>query len=186
MEKKITKPDTALYPVPAVMVSCGTLEGAKNIITLAWVGTVNSDPPMVGIGVRPNRYSHAMIKDGGDFVVNLPSREQARATDYCGVASGRDVDKFAAMGLTPVAATHVKSPLIGECPVNIECRVRQVVSLGSHDLFLGEILAVHTAGEVLDAAGRIDAAKADPVVYIDGRYWSVGEFIGNHGFSLQR
>lgn len=170
MKKQLT-PQTLLYPAPVVLVSCGGLAGPKNIVTLAWAGVVNSTPPMVGIGVRPSRYSHELISQTGEFVVNIPRADQLKAVEVCGSTSGRTSDKFAATGLTAVPAQKVKAPLIAECPVNLECRVQQVVKLPSHDLFLAEIVAVHADETVLDAGGRIDPAKARPLAYCNGQYW---------------
>lgn len=180
IEKSSQAPGTALSPVPAVMVSCADGEGKGNIITLAWVGTVCSDPPMVGISIRPSRYSHALIREAGEFVINLPSRKELEAMDYCGVASGRDVDKFAATGLTATPAEVVKAPLIAECPVNIECRVQQIITLGSHDLFLAEILRVHRPKE------EKPETLTDGVAYGNGRYLSLDQPIGTYGFAKER
>lgn len=177
---KVTKPgSTALYPVPAVLVSCGVEK--PNIITLAWVGTLCSDPPSVGIGVRPERFSHGLIVEAGEFVVNLPRADQVDAVDYCGQVSGAQVDKWAACGLTPVPASKVRVPLIAECPAALECRVTQQVTLGSHDLFVGEVLAVQLDAGVLDERGRLDYEKAQPLAYIGGYYWRLGELSGRFG-----
>jgi flavin reductase (DIM6/NTAB) family NADH-FMN oxidoreductase RutF len=185
MAKVTRRPGTVLYPVPAVMVSCGIGEQA-NIITLAWVGTLCSEPPLVGIGVRPSRHSHGLIQEVGEFVVNLPNVEQARWVDHCGMVSGRDEDKWAACGFTPAPATEVEVPLIAECPVNIECRVQQTLSLGSHDLFVGQVVAVHMDEDVLDERGRLDLAKARPFAYLGGEYRQVTELLGTFGFSRRR
>jgi flavin reductase (DIM6/NTAB) family NADH-FMN oxidoreductase RutF len=185
MAKVTRKPTTVLYPVPAVLVSCGTDQRA-NIITLAWVGTLCSEPPLVGIGIRPGRYSHGLIKRVGEFVVNLPDATQTRWVDYCGMVSGRDVDKWAACGFTPAPASEVQVPVIAECPVNIECRVRQILSLGSHDLFIGEVAAVQVDEAMLDGRGRLDFAKAKPFAYVNGEYWQVGERLGTYGYSKKR
>jgi flavin reductase (DIM6/NTAB) family NADH-FMN oxidoreductase RutF len=171
VSKKMITPQTLLYPVPVVMVSSGT-ETSRNIITVAWAGVVCSDPPMVGIGIRPSRYSHELISQQGEFVVNIPLASQLDAVKVCGGATGRGRDKFRDAGLHAAAASIVKAPLISECPVNLECQVRQVVKLGSHDLFLAEIVAIHASEEVLDAYGRIDPAKAKPLGYISGEYWT--------------
>lgn len=171
MAKKVLPPQTLLYPVPVALVSCGELGGKKNIITLAWVGVVNSEPPMVGIGVRPSRYSHELISKTREFVVNLPRADQVKAVEVCGSTSGCTSDKFAATGLTAVPGAKVRAPLIAECPVNLECRVQQIVNLPTHDLFLAEIVAVHVAEEVLDGHGRIDPDKARPLAYCNGQYW---------------
>ncbi len=185
MAKVTKKPTTVLYPVPAVLVSCGTGQRA-NIITLAWVGTLCSEPPLVGIGVRPNRYSHGLIKDVGEFVINLPDAKQARWVDYCGMVSGRDEDKWAACGFTPAPAAEVQVPLIAECPVNVECRLQQTLSLGSHDLFIGEIVTVQMDEAVLDERGRLDVAKARPFAFLNGEYRQVGELLGTFGYSKKR
>jgi len=182
MAKVLERPTTVLYPLPAVLVSCGRGRRA-NIITLAWVGTFCSEPPLVGIGVRPARYSHGLIKESGEFVVNLPDARQARWVDYCGMVSGRDEDKWAACGFTPAAAVEVHTPVIDECPVNIECRVQQVLSLGSHDLFIGEVVAVQIDEAVLDERGRLDFVKARPFAYLGGEYRQVGERLGMFGYS---
>ena len=185
MVKVTKKPATVLYPVPVVLVSCGTGQRA-NIITLAWVGTLCSEPPLVGVGVRPSRHSHGLIKEVGEFVVNLPNVEQARWVDYCGIVSGREEDKWAACGFTQAPATEVQVPVIAECPVNIECRVQQVLSLGSHDLFIGQVVAVQMDESVLDERGRLDLAKARPFAFLNGQYWGMGELLGSFGYSRKR
>ncbi len=182
MTKVTKKPTTVLYPVPAVLVSCGTGQQA-NIITLAWVGTLCSEPPLVGIGVRASRYSHGLIKEVGEFVINLPNARQVRWVDHCGMVSGRDEDKWATCGFTPAPAAEVQVPLIAECPVNVECRLRQTLSLGSHDLFIGEIVAVQMDEAVLDERGRLDVAKARPFAFLNGEYRQVGELLGTFGYS---
>ena len=180
------KPSTSLYPQPAVMVSCGDFDGRKNIITLAWVGVACSEPPMVSIGVRPQRYSYELIKANGEFVVNLSGPGLIRETDFCGNTSGRTVDKFKTLGLTPLRGAVVKAPVIAECLVNLECRVRQVVQLGSHDLFVGEVVNVIADERALDERGRIDLAKVNPLAYGAGDYWSLGQKIGVFGFTKSR
>jgi flavin reductase (DIM6/NTAB) family NADH-FMN oxidoreductase RutF len=177
---KVIKPaTTALFPVPAVMVTCG-LE-RPNIITLAWVGTVCSDPPAVGIGVRPERFSHGLLVAGGEFVVNLPRVDQLPALDYCGQVSGRSVDKWTACGLTPAPASKVRVPLIAECPIALECRVVQRVPLGSHDLFIGQVLAIQASEEVLDEQGRLDYERAQMLTYMGGHYYDLGKRLGRYG-----
>jgi len=177
---KVIKPgSTVLYPVPAVLVSCGIEQ--PNIITLAWAGTVCSDPPAVGIGVRPERFSHHLIEEAGEFVVNLPRADQVHIVDHCGQVSGRDVDKWAACGLTPAQARKTRTPLIAECPVALECRVAHRLTLGTHDLFIGEILAVQVDEAVLTAQGKIDHQKAQPLAYGGGYYWRVSELLGRFG-----
>ncbi len=182
MTKVTKKPGTVLYPAPAVLVSCGTGQQA-NIITLAWVGTLCSEPPLVGVGVRPSRHSHGLIAEVGEFVVNLPRKEQVRWVDYCGTVSGRDEDKWAACGFTPAPAAEVQVPVIAECPVNIECRVRQILTLGSHDLFVGEVVAVQMDEAVLDGRGRLDFSRARPFAFLGGEYWEIGERLGAFGYS---
>jgi flavin reductase (DIM6/NTAB) family NADH-FMN oxidoreductase RutF len=177
---KVIKPgSTTLYPVPAVLVSCGWEQ--PNIITLAWVGTLCSEPPSVGIGVRPERYSHALIAETGEFVVNLPRADQVNVVDYCGQVSGRDVDKWTACSLTPTPASKIRTPLIAECPVALECRVSQQLTLGVHDLFVGEVLAVQVDKEALTEHGRLDYERLQPLAYVGGHYWRLGELLGRYG-----
>jgi flavin reductase (DIM6/NTAB) family NADH-FMN oxidoreductase RutF len=179
------KPYTALFSCPVVLATCVDSEGKPNIITLAWAGTVCSEPPMVGLGIRPSRHSHKLIEDSKEFVVNIPPAKILKETDYCGVTSGRDVDKFSETNLTAEQADKVKAPLIRECPVNLECRLNSVVPLGAHDLFIGEIVQVHVDQEVLDEKGHIDFKKADPFVYNVGEYWNLNKKIGTYGYSKQ-
>lgn len=186
MGKQIWKAGNMLYPLPVVMVSVADTQGRHNIITVAWAGTICTAPPMVSISVRPERYSYQMLQESGEFVINLTTRELAYATDYCGVKSGREVDKFAALNLTAQAAEHVKAPLIGESPVNIECRVVQVQALGSHHMFLSEVLAVHADEQYMDETGRFELAKADPIVYSHGTYYNLKEPIGTFGYSVKK
>ncbi len=184
MAKIQLRPHTLLCPVPAVMVSCGTADGRQNIITIAWAGTVCSDPPMLSIAVRPLRYSYQMIADTGEFVVNIPSSKLLKALDYCGVVSGRDVDKFAQCGLTAAPASQLHyAPLIAECPLNLECEVEQELMLGSHALFLARIVAVQADESVLDAKHLIDHQLAQPVAYAGSNYYELGTLLGRHGFS---
>jgi len=178
------KPGTLLAPVPAVMVSCALPGIRPNIITLAWVGTVNSEPPMCAISVRKERCSHDIIRDSGEFVINLVGEDQLRATDYCGVKSGRDVDKFAACGLTPVAIEGFTAPAVGECPLYLACRVQSVQELGSHDLFLGTIEKVGVRQDMLDDTGRIDFGKMRLTAYNHGVYYALGGTLGFFGFSV--
>jgi flavin reductase (DIM6/NTAB) family NADH-FMN oxidoreductase RutF len=185
MAKVSLKPGTYLYPIPAVMVTCGPLD-KPNIITLAWVGTVCSDPPMIGISIRPSRYSHGLVKQYREFAVNLPNAELVHATDHCGVVSGRRVDKFAQTGLTPMPAKAIATAIIAECPVNIECRVAQVLPLGSHDLFLGEIVAVQADEAVLNDQRQIDLTQAEPLAYGSACYWSLGQLLATHGYSARK
>ena len=183
MVKRLLKPTVGLRPVPVVLVTCIGEEGRANVITLAWVGVVCSLPPMVSIAVRPERFSHDLIKSTGQFAVNLPSSDQLWAVDYCGTRSGRHEDKFAAAGLTPAPASEVKPPLIAECPINIECVVRHELSLGSHDLFIGEVVAVHADENALDEAGNLSAAGARLMMYDQPDYLSLGSKLSWHGHS---
>ena len=182
MEKRIQKPSTVLYPLPVVMVSCGRGAGA-NIITLAWAGTLCSDPPMVGLGIRPSRHSYELIQEEGAFVVNVPRASQVEWVDYCGTVSGRDTDKWDACGFTRHAATAVDVPAIGECPVNIECSLKKVVPLGAHHLFIGEVVAVQADVDALDERGRLDPTRAEPVAYVNGEYRGLGDLLGTFGCS---
>ena len=186
MSKELWKPGNMLYPLPVVMVSMADSEGRYNIITLAWAGTVCSDPPMVSVSIRPERYSHPIIRETGEFVINLTTRELAFATDYCGVKSGRDVDKFKEMHLTPLPGTKVKAPVIGESPISMECRVKQITPLGSHDMFVAEVEAVHADSRYMDENGRFQLEKADPIVYSHGAYLTCGEKIGTFGYSVRK
>jgi flavin reductase (DIM6/NTAB) family NADH-FMN oxidoreductase RutF len=180
------KPYTALFPCPVVLVTCIGSTGDPNIITLAWVGTVCSEPPMIGLGIRPTRYSHKLIKDSKEFVVNIPSTKFIQETDYCGVTSGKDFDKFSKTGLTPEKAVYVNTPLIRECPVNLECTLKKVIPLGAHDLFLGEVVQIHINEQVLNEKGKLDFTKVDPFVYNVGEYWSLDKKIGTYGYSIKK
>lgn len=175
-----------LYPLPAVLVSCQLPGQRPNAITIAWTGTICSDPAMVYISVRPERYSYDIIKKSGEFVINLTTEKLAKITDLCGVKSGRDIDKFKAYGLTPVGSVHVGAPSIGECPVSIECRVKEIVPLGTHDMFIAEVLGVSVDKQYMDEKGRFDLSKARPLVYSHGEYFSTGRFIGKFGHSVQK
>lgn len=186
MAKEIWKPGNMLYPLPVVMVSMQDKNGKANIITIAWAGTVCTNPPMVSISVRPERFSYPILKETGEFVINLTTRELTFATDYCGVKSGREVDKFREMSLTPIAADQVKAPMIAESPVNIECRVNRILPLGSHDLFLADVLAVHADERYMDKDHKFHLEKADPIVYSHGDYLSCGEKLGSFGYSVRK
>lgn len=186
MAKEIWKPGNMLYPLPVVMVSLADTNGKYNIITIGWVGTVCTNPPMVSISVRPERYSYPILKETGEFVINLTTKDLVYATDYCGVKSGRDVDKFKEMHLTPIAASQVKAPLIAESPVSIECRVNRVIPLGSHDMFLADVLAVHADEKYMDEQHKFHLEKADPIVYSHGSYVSCGEQLGTFGYSVRK
>lgn len=186
MSKEIWKPGNMLYPLPAVLVTAADNEGNENVLTIAWTGTVCSDPAMVYVSVRPSRHSYNMIKETGEFVINLTTKELAYATDYCGVKSGRDEDKFQAMNLTKEKAQHVKAPLIKESPVNIECKVVDIIPCGTHDMFLAKVLCVHADQKYMDENGKFDLAKAQPIVYSHGQYYCTGEKIGKFGYSVTK
>ena len=184
--KETWKPGNMLYPLPAVMVSVTDGQGIDNIITVAWTGTICTNPPMVYISVRPSRYSYEMLKKTGEFVINLTTEELAFATDYCGVRSGRDVDKFKEAHLTKEPAQFVKAPMIKESPVSIECRVTEVKELGSHHMFLAEVLAVHAQQEYIDKNNKFQLNKAKPIVYSHGEYLGTGKSLGTFGYSVKK
>ena len=186
MKKQEWKAGNMLYPLPAVLVSVADREGRDNLITVAWAGTVCTNPPMVSISVRPERYSYAMLRETGEFVINLTTEELAFATDYCGVRSGRDGDKFQALGLTREAASKVAAPLLGESPVNLECRVKQVLELGSHHMFVAEVLAVHVDPGLLDERGKLHLDRSRPIVYSHGEYYGLGSMLGTFGYSVKK
>jgi flavin reductase (DIM6/NTAB) family NADH-FMN oxidoreductase RutF len=186
MAKQSWKPGNMLYPVPAVLVSCRDKQGNDNVLTIAWAGTVCSDPAMLSISVRKERHSYPMIKESGEFVVNLTTKALLEATDYCGVKSGRDEDKFEAMHLTKGAAEKVNAPIIMESPVNIECKVKQVLELGSHDMFVAEVVNVQISEELLDENGKFHLEAADLVAYSHGEYYELGEKLGTFGFSVKK
>ena len=186
MAKIQWKPGNMIYPLPAVMVSCADKAGKSNIITVAWTGTVCTNPPMAYISVRPERHSYHMIRETGEFVINLTTKDLAFATDYCGVRSGRDVDKFAEMKLTKEAASVVAAPMIGECPVNIECKVTEVKELGSHHMFLAEVVAVHVDDAYMDEKQKFELGKAQPLAYSHGEYYQLGTLLGTFGYSVKK
>ncbi|MBE5866665.1 MAG: flavin reductase family protein [Lachnospiraceae bacterium] len=186
MGKEIWKPGNMLYPLPVVMVSVADKEGRANIITVAWAGTVCTNPAMVSISVRPERYSYGILKETGEFVINLTTKDLTYATDYCGVKSGREVDKFKEMKLTALPASQVKAPLIGESPVNIECKVREVIPLGSHDMFLADVVAVHADEKYMDEKRKFHLEKAEPIVYSHGTYFECGKELGTFGYSVRK
>ena len=185
--KESWKPGTLIYPLPAVLVSCGATPDEYNLLTVAWTGTVCTDPPMCYVSVRPERYSYGIIRRTGEFVINLTTRGLARAADWCGVRSGRDYDKFREMGLTPGKALKVAAPIVEESPVSIECRVRQVLELGTHDMFLAEVVAVQVDADYIDpATGRFCLERACPIVYSHGEYFALGEALGHFGWSVRK
>ena len=179
------KPGTMIYPLPAVMVSCGNDESEYNIITVAWTGTICTNPPMCYISVRPERHSHSIIKKNMEFVINLTTADMA--TDWCGVRSGRDYHKFEEMGLTPGKSTVVGAPLIEESPLCIECRVKEILSLGSHDMFIADVVNVRADERHLNAeTGKLELAEANPLVYVHGGYYELGNKIGKFGWSVEK
>lgn len=180
------KPGNMLYPLPAVMVSCGDIQGESNILTIAWTGTVCTNPPMVYISVRPERHSYEMIRQSGEFVINLTTEDLVRATDYCGVRSGRDHDKWKECHLTPEPADTVQCPMIAESPVNIECQVTQVQELGSHHMFLAEVTAVHVDSRYLDENNSFQLNDAGLIAYSHGTYFNLGELLGRFGYSVRK
>lgn len=186
MAKITWKPGNMLYPLPVVMVSCAEKSGKDNILTIAWTGTTCSNPPMLSISVRPERYSYHMIEETGEFVVNLTTEKLVRATDYCGVKSGKDVDKWKEMHLTREKADIVKAPLIKESPVNIECRVVERKDLGSHVMYQAEVLAVHVDEAYMDSGQKFHLEDAGPIVYSHGTYFSLGKELGTFGYSIKK
>lgn len=187
MAKQVWHGGNMLYPLPAVMVSCASAAGEKNIVTVAWAGTVCTNPPMLSISLRPERHSYGLIRESGEFVVNLVTRRLARACDWCGVRSGRDYDKWAECGLTPAPAAKLElAPAIAESPVSIECRVRDVLELGSHHLFLADVAAVQVEESLLDERGRLDLGRAGLVAYSHGEYLELGRRLGSFGYSVRK
>lgn len=186
MSKQSWKPGNMLYPLPVVMVSAADKEGRDDIITVAWAGTVCTNPPMVSISIRPERYSYHMIRETGEFVINLTTEELAFATDYCGVKSGRDVDKFKETGLTREKAEKVKAPMIAEAPVSIECKVKEIRELGSHHMFIAQVAAVHADEKYMDEENRFDLNRARPIVYSHGEYLGTGKKLGTFGYSVKK
>lgn len=186
IRKQVWKAGNMLYPVPAVMVSCGLEGQTPNILTIAWAGTICSDPAMVSISVRKERYSHPIIKETGEFVINLTTKDLAYATDFCGVKSGKDIDKFAHLGLTPMKASKVSCPIIAESPVNIECKVVNVCELGTHDMFIAEVVAVDVSEEYMDENGKFDLNSTGLMAYSHGEYYTLGEKLGKFGYSVQK
>ena len=198
MGKQNWKPGNMLYPLPAVMVSCQyrdavdpsctnpDLQGKPNIITVAWAGTICTNPPMLSISVRPERYSYHMIASSGEFVVNLTTEKLAYATDFCGVRSGRDIDKFKELHLTPLPSKHIKTPGIAESPVNIECKVHEILPLGSHHMILADVLGVTVDDTYLDEKGKFDLNSANLITYSHGEYFLMGKKLGTFGYSVAK
>ena len=185
MSREIWKAGTFVYPIPAVMVTSGTFENA-NIMTVAWTGIINTNPAMCYISVRPERYSYNLIRESGEFVINLTTKELAYATDWCGVKTGAKVDKFKEMKLTKEKAKHVKCPLIKESPVSVECKVKEIKELGSHHVFIAEILSIDADDKYIDEKGAFDISKCDLIAYANGGYYSLKKKIGKFGFSVQK
>ena len=180
------KPGNMVYPLPAVLVSCGDKEGCVNLMTAAWTGTICSDPPMVYVSIRKERHSHKMIQETGEYVINLTTEDLAWATDFCGVRSGRDMDKFKEMKLTPVCGELQYAPMVEESPVSIECKVTQVMELGTHDMFMAEVVAVHVDEKYMDEKGTFHLEAAKPLVYSHGQYFGVGKHIGGFGYAVRK
>lgn len=186
MPKQLWKPGNMLYPLPAVMVSCRRGDERPNIITVAWAGTICTNPAMLSISLRKERYSYDIIKDSGEFVINLVTDKLVRAADWCGVRSGRDYDKFAKMKLTPIEGQTVGAPLIAESPVNIECKVEEIKELGSHDMFIATVTAVWADEEYMDDSGKFQLNNTGLVTYSHGEYYSLGKKLGKFGYSVQK
>lgn len=185
MSKVTWKPGTFVYPIPAVMVSCGTME-KSNIITVAWTGIINTKPAMVYISVRPERYSYNIIKKNKEFIINLTTKDLVYATDWCGVKTGAKVDKFKEMKLTKEKANFVNCPMIKESPVSIECKVKEIKELGSHHMFIAEVLAINSDDKYIDKNGAFDISKCDLIAYANGGYYTLDKKIGKFGFSVEK
>lgn len=186
MSKINFKPGNMIYPLPAVMVSCGDIDGESNILTVAWTGTICTNPPMAYISVRPERHSYQMIKESGEFVINLTTESLIRATDYCGVKSGRDVDKWQECHLTKEKADTVKCPLIEESPVNIECKVKEIKELGSHHMFIADVTSVHVDEKYMDEKNSFHLNDSGLIAYSHGTYFSLGRKLGTFGYSIRK
>lgn len=175
-----------LYPVPAVLIGCRDKEGRDNLMTAAWAGTICSDPVMVSVSIRGERYSHHIIENTGEFTISLTNRQLARATDFCGVRSGRNTDKFAEMKLTPLESTMISAPGVAQSPVVLECKVKEILRLGSHDMFIAEVVNVSVEEQYLDDKGRLELEKADLIAYSHGEYFALGDKIGKFGYSVRK
>ena len=185
MSKVMWKPGTFIYPIPAVMVSCGTME-KSNIITVAWTGIINTNPAMVYISVRPERYSYNLIKEQNEFVINLTTKDLVKATDWCGCRTGAKYDKFKEMNLSKEKANFVKCPMIKECPVSIECKVKEIKELGSHHMFIAEVVSINADEKYIDEKGAFDISKCDLISYANGGYYAQGKKLGKFGYSVQK
>ncbi|MEE3356922.1 MAG: flavin reductase family protein [Lachnospiraceae bacterium] len=186
MAKQTWRPGNMLYPLPAVMVSCKTKDERPNIITVAWAGTICSSPAILSVSVRKDRFSHHIIKESGEFVVNLVTKDLAKACDWCGVKSGSEFDKFKKMHLTELPSNEVDAPGIAESPVNIECKVKQILELGSHDMFVAEVVSVTIDDKYMDENGRFDLGAANLITYSHGEYYALGEKLGTFGYSVAK
>lgn len=186
MAKQKWKPGNMVYPLPAVLVSCGDKKGNVNLMTAAWTGTICSDPPMVYVSIRKERHSHHMIQETGEYVINLTTEGLAWATDFCGVRSGRDMDKFKEMDLTPICGELQYAPMVAESPVSIECKVTNIMELGTHDMFMAEVVAVHVDDRYMDEKGTFHLEKAQPLVYSHGQYYGMGKHIGGFGYAVRK
>jgi flavin reductase (DIM6/NTAB) family NADH-FMN oxidoreductase RutF len=181
------KPGTMVYPLPAALISCGSTPDEYNLMTVSWLGTICSDPPMCYISVRPGRHSHEIIKKNGEFVINLTTLDLADVTDWCGVKSGRDMDKFRESGLTPLAATVVNCPIVEESPVSIECRVKEIIPLGSHDMFIADVVNIIVEDKYINPdTGAFDLAASGLIAYSHGNYYTLGEKVGKFGWSVMK
>lgn len=185
MSKVMWKPGTFIYPLPVVMVSCGNME-KSNIITVAWTGIINTNPPKVYISVRPTRYSYKLIKESREFVINLTNNELSRITDWCGVKTGKNIDKFKEMGLHKEKANFVKCPLIKESPVSVECKVTEIKELGTHHMFIADVLAINADDKYIDKNGAFNISKCNLIAYSNGHYYQLGKKLGKFGFSVQK
>ena len=187
MAKKVWRPGTMIYPLPAILVGCGNAPENYNLITVAWVGTICSDPAMCYVSVRKERHSYALLKENMEFTLNLTNRDMARAADWCGVRSGRDYDKFAETGLTPRRGMMVQAPYIEEAPLSIECRVKEIIPLGSHDMFISEVLCTLADERFINPeTGAFDMQATDLIAYAHGNYYGLGDKIGKFGWSVQK
>jgi flavin reductase (DIM6/NTAB) family NADH-FMN oxidoreductase RutF len=184
--KQDWKPGTMIYPLPAVLVTCGSSEAEYNILTVAWTGTICSNPPMCYISVRPERHSYPIIRRTMEFVINLTTKDMAFATDWCGVRSGRDYNKFKEMKLTPGKCSVVNAPLIEESPLCIECRVKEILPLGSHDMFIADVVNIRAEENFLNVNGKLELAETQPLVYVHGNYFDLGGLIGKFGWSVEK
>jgi flavin reductase (DIM6/NTAB) family NADH-FMN oxidoreductase RutF len=180
------KPGTMLYPVPSVMVSCRNKQGENNIITIAWTGIICSDPAMLYVSIRPERHSYNMIKETGEFVVNVPNSKLAFAADFCGVKSGKEINKFEHLKLTPAQSNLVAAPYIDEAPLNLECKVKDIIKLGTHDMFIAEIMCVNVDDSLLDSNGKLHLNKADLICYTHGEYRTLADSLGTFGYSVKK